>query len=161
MATCGDLVIKCFSGRLCGIYSSLDHVVQTLTRVEKEKMEGGKNGTQQHYRPSPIGQVALVVWGDLLVCDQLIECTNLGGSVPLCVQQSQEQLTHFWIQSCVSRTWLQMFGLLLLLLLAKPCLSSWGDSSSYHQVLHPCSAYPTFNLSHSGLLTPLSRVNGK
>ena len=86
---------------------------------------------------------------------------TLAGSVPLCVQQSQEQLTDFWIQSCVSRTWLQMFGLLLLLLLAKPCLSSWGDSSSYHQVLHPCSAYPTFNLSHSGLLTPLSRVNGK
>ena len=29
---------------------------------------------------------------------------------------------------------------LLLLLLAKPTLSSWGDSSSYHQVFQPCSA---------------------
>ena len=58
--------------------------------------------------------------------------------------QSQERLKHLWIQICVAKTWVQMMLLsvigLLLLLLAKPTLSSWGDSSSYHQVFQPCSA---------------------
>ena len=55
--------------------------------------------------------------------------------------QSQERLKDLWIQIYVAKTWVQMMLLSVigLLLLGKPSLSSWGDSSSYHQVFQPCS----------------------